>query len=39
MTPLALAFAAVGAVFGVLADRLATRWPEHEEEDPAGVEA
>jgi leader peptidase (prepilin peptidase)/N-methyltransferase len=36
MTPLALAFAAVGAVFGVLADRLATRWPEHEVEDPAG---
>ena len=36
MTPLALAVAAVGAVFGVLADRLATRWPEHDEENPAG---
>jgi leader peptidase (prepilin peptidase) / N-methyltransferase len=36
MTPLAIGFAAVGAVFGFLADRLATRWPEHDEEDPAG---
>ena len=36
MTPLALGFAAVGAIFGILADRLATRWPEHDEEPPAG---
>jgi len=36
MTPLALGFAAVGAIFGILADRLATRWPEHDEEVPAG---
>ena len=25
-----------GAVFGVIADRLAVRWPEHDEEHPAG---
>ena len=38
MTPLALAigFGAVGLVLGVVADRLATRWPEHDEEHPAG---
>ena len=36
MTPLAIGFAAAGAVFGFLADRLATRWPEHDDEDPAG---
>jgi len=28
--PLSAAFAVVGAVLGVLADRLSTRWPEHE---------
>jgi leader peptidase (prepilin peptidase)/N-methyltransferase len=33
---LALALAIAGAVFGVVADRLATRWPEHDEEHPAG---
>ena len=32
--PLSAVFAVVGAVFGVLADRLATRWPEHDEEHP-----
>ena len=36
MTALAAAFAIGGAVFGVLADRLAVRWPEHDEEHPAG---
>jgi leader peptidase (prepilin peptidase) / N-methyltransferase len=36
MTPLAIGFAAAGAVFGFLADRLATRWPEHDDENPAG---
>lgn len=36
MTPLPFAFGVVGLVLGVLADRLATRWPEHDEEDPAG---
>jgi prepilin signal peptidase PulO-like enzyme (type II secretory pathway) len=34
--PFALALAAAGAVLGFLADRLATRWPEHDEEHPAG---
>ena len=36
MTPLALGFGAVGLVLGLVADRLATRWPEHDEEAPAG---
>ena len=36
MNPLAIALALGGAVFGVVADRLATRWPEHDEEFPAG---
>ena len=36
MTPLAIGFAVVGFVLGVVADRLATRWPEHDEENPAG---
>jgi len=34
--PLTLVLAAAGAVFGVLADRFAVRWPEHDEEHPAG---
>jgi leader peptidase (prepilin peptidase) / N-methyltransferase len=34
--PLALAFAAAGAVLGFAADRFATRWPEHDEEHPPG---
>lgn len=33
---LSLAFAVAGLVLGLAADRLATRWPEHEPEDPAG---
>ncbi len=36
MSGLALAFAIGGALFGVLADRFAVRWPEHDEEHPAG---
>ena len=36
MTPLAIGFAVVGFVLGLVADRLATRWPEHDEENPAG---
>jgi leader peptidase (prepilin peptidase)/N-methyltransferase len=34
--PLALAMAAAGGVLGFAADRLATRWPEHDEEHPPG---
>jgi len=35
--PLSAVFAVIGAVAGVLADRLSTRWPEHEPpEFPAG---
>ncbi len=33
---LALALGAAGAVLGFGADRLATRWPEHDEEHPPG---
>ena len=36
MTPLAIAFAAIGLVLGIAADRLASRWPEHDEEFPPG---
>lgn len=36
MTPLALGFGAVGLVLGLIADRLSTRWPEHDDEHPAG---
>lgn len=38
MTPLALAigFGAVGLVIGLVADRLATRWPEHDDDHPGG---
>jgi prepilin signal peptidase PulO-like enzyme (type II secretory pathway) len=36
MTPLAIGFGAVGLVIGLVADRLATRWPEHDEEHPPG---
>jgi leader peptidase (prepilin peptidase) / N-methyltransferase len=34
--PLALALAAGGGALGFVADRLATRWPEHDEEHPPG---
>jgi leader peptidase (prepilin peptidase)/N-methyltransferase len=33
VTPLIVAFAVAGLILGVAADRLATRWPEHDEED------
>ncbi|MDX6552311.1 MAG: leader peptidase (prepilin peptidase) / N-methyltransferase [Gaiellales bacterium] len=36
MTLLAPGLAIAGAIFGVVADRLAVRWPEHDEEFPAG---
>ena len=36
MTPLAIVLAIAGLVLGVAADRLATRWPEHDEEFLAG---
>jgi prepilin signal peptidase PulO-like enzyme (type II secretory pathway) len=36
VTPLALGLGVVGLVLGILSDRLATRWPEHDEETPAG---
>jgi len=33
---LVVVLAVSGALFGVAADRLAVRWPEHDEEEPAG---
>ena len=36
MTLLGLGLAIAGAIFGVVADRFAVRWPEHDEEFPAG---
>lgn len=33
---LAIGLGVAGAVLGFVADRLATRWPEHDEEHPAG---
>ena len=36
MDVLALAMAAAGGVLGFVADRFATRWPEHDEEHPPG---
>ncbi len=36
MTPIILAFTAAGLVLGLVSDRLATRWPEHDEENPPG---
>lgn len=31
MNPLVIAFAVVGGIWGTVADRIATRWPEHDE--------
>ena len=39
MGPLSLVLGAAGAALGVLADRFATRWPEHDEEHPPGRRA
>lgn len=36
VSPLVLVLALAGAGFGVVADRLAVRWPEHDEEHPPG---
>ncbi len=36
VTPLAVALALVGLAWGVLADRMSVRWPEHDEGFPAG---
>ena len=36
MNPLVIAFAVVGGVWGVVADRIATRWPEHDEPELPG---
>lgn len=36
MDVLALALAAAGGVLGFVADRFATRWPEHDDEHPPG---
>jgi leader peptidase (prepilin peptidase)/N-methyltransferase len=39
ITPLALVLGIVGAAWGVVSDRLATRWPEHEEGvEPRGLD-
>jgi leader peptidase (prepilin peptidase) / N-methyltransferase len=35
-TPLAILFAALGGAWGLVSDRIAVRWPEHDEEHPAG---
>jgi leader peptidase (prepilin peptidase)/N-methyltransferase len=36
VSPLDVVLAVGGAAFGLAADRLAVRWPEHDEEHPAG---
>ncbi len=39
MEPLSLILGLAGAALGLLADRFATRWPEHDEEHPPGRRA
>lgn len=34
--PLGIAFAVIGLALGLASDRLATRWPQHDEDHPAG---
>ena len=36
MNPLVIAFAVVGGIWGIVADRIATRWPEHDEPELPG---
>jgi leader peptidase (prepilin peptidase)/N-methyltransferase len=36
LTPLAILLAVVGGAWGLAADRIAVRWPEHDEDHPAG---
>ena len=36
LTPLAILFAIAGGAWGLAADRIAVRWPDHDEEHPAG---
>ncbi len=39
MNPLFIVFAVVGGIWGVVADRIATRWPEHDEPELPGGRA
>ncbi|MDP9482416.1 MAG: hypothetical protein M3P84_04250, partial [Chloroflexota bacterium] len=36
MNPLVIVFAVVGGIWGVISDRIATRWPEHDEPELPG---
>jgi prepilin signal peptidase PulO-like enzyme (type II secretory pathway) len=36
MNPLIVAFAIVGGIWGIVSDRIATRWPEHDEPELPG---
>jgi len=36
LDPLIIGLAVAGLIFGLIADRLAVRWPEHDEEHPPG---
>jgi leader peptidase (prepilin peptidase)/N-methyltransferase len=37
VNPLVIVFAVVGGIWGVIADRVATRWPEHDEPELPGA--
>ena len=39
MNPLVIVFAVVGGIWGVIAERIATRWPEHDEPELPGDRA